>query len=434
MFDMVNPRKWWLLGFAAINAFAGVYMSVTGELIGFGPGNVIPSKSVVLEVTVATVVALILVLGVLFDFLSLRLRPKSAFNRGVALAKHEVPVRRPDPSVLGHVIIALQLCGIAIGIWFGYKIAGRADDLTFHPLKSLWLYLVPIDALFLLYFSIFRSDRLAHLNLVVWLGWGFIRGWTGGFVAIAFLESCRLLREKPAKAKWLLACSLLAFALIGPVLQVTKASIRASDGNAGISEIASVVIAEIDGIEFWWAAVFQTVERLQTVSTTVEVARQASLFQSEYRSNKILPFYYEGPHAVILRHIVPDVRGVLPVGVAFTDITDTKFGFESITGNWNANIGFVGWLIIAPSSTPLYLLYMICLCAMSCRLVLSVANTESARDVLWYSWGFYLMAPWQSVFIQFLYAVLLLKLLIHISNKKVRRKSLTFPRTSDHIV
>ena len=144
--------------------------------------------------------------------------------------------------------------------------------------------------------------------------------------------------------------------------------------------------------------------RFQVTSMVVEVIRMSDLIQVEFTNGKFTPFWLEGLHGIIFNRLFTAEK-YIPIGVAFTQYGD--FGAQFDVGDWNTNIGYVGWFFIAPYLIPLYIFYTFLLGFFSFYLVKKIGISESSKDMLWLAWLVYLMPPWFAAFTGFIYTLFL---------------------------
>ena len=91
------------------------------------------------------------------------------------------------------------------------------------------------------------------------------------------------------------------------------------------------------------------------------------------------------------------------IGVAFTEYENFSFIYD--VGDWNVSLGYPSWFFIAPFLTPVYIAYTIFLAFISFYLVKKIGMSLLSKDMLWYIWLLYLMAPWFMNFTAFIYAL-----------------------------
>ena len=403
----IPPRMPWVLMYVFSNIVGASIMLVTGNLIGDSTGGLVHSNVTLLWATALLVFSYIFMLVPVFNFVW-RIRVKTTQFR----MSDDILGKR-----IGIFLFILQVGYILFNYLNGVNVAGSIEK-TDSSL-SVFFVLVPADALFLIYYGVFREHRYFYPNLLVWMASNLMRGWSGVFLFIVFFEWCRGIRNKKITL-FALISGLLLLLFIYPALLNIKMAIRAA-GNDGLSfnEIVSIGAATFAEGDFFSLAadgIFSLVGRVQIASVLVEVIRLKDVLQSEFMNGGFSPFWLEGLHGVVLDRLTGGTS--ISIAAKFPEYANFPGNFE--LGQWNTNIGYVGWFFIAPILIPQYLLYTFLLASLSVFLTKKISNKNSAGDMIWIAWAVYLLAPWLNVFVTFVYALILfyfLKMFFSISLK-----------------
>ena len=390
----ISPRMPWVLMYVFSNIVGASIMLVTGDLIGDSTGGLVHNDVILLLATALLVFSYIFILVPVFNFLW-KMRVEAT------------QFRMSDDILGGRIgifLFILQVGYILFNHLNGVNVAGSIEK-TDSSL-SVFFVLVPADALFLIYYGVFRGHRYFYPNLLVWMASNLMRGWSGIFLFIVFFEWCRGIRNKKITL-FPVVIGLLLLLLVYPALLNVKMAIRAAgDGGLSFNEILSIGAATFaDGNFFSLAAdgFFSLVGRIQIASVLVEVIRLKDFLQSEFMNGSFSPFWLEGLHGVVLDRMTGETS--ISIATKFPEYANFPGNYE--LGQWNTNIGYVGWFFIAPVLIPLYILYTFFLASLSVFVAKKISNENSAGDMVWIAWAVYLLAPWLNVFVAFIYALIL---------------------------
>jgi len=222
---------------------------------------------------------------------------------------------------------------------------------------------------------------------------------------VIFFEWCRNVRNEKMTITRAVVLAIIVL-IFYPVLIRFKWIIRASAGvNLSFNTIVDGLIHAFDGVNYFSVigdGLTHILNRLQVTSIVVEVIRLSDQLQLAFASGKFTPFWMEGLHGITFDRLFYGEKSI-SIGIFFTSIGD--FGWQFEVGDWNTNIGYVGWFFIAPYLIPIYILYTLFLGFVSFFIVKKIGITESAEDMLWFVWLIYLMPPWPAAFVNFIYAL-----------------------------
>lgn len=391
----MNPRVPWLLGYLLVNLIAWPLIIWGGELLGDAQGHPAPAARSVAIATLLVCLSYVLILGPVFSGLY-RIKVTPSFKRGISgkLARR-----------VGIIILTLQLGFLYFNISTGVNVAGSASNRTTGALSMFWIAF-PADALFLIYYTVARSERMFYPNLVVWIISNMQRGWTGIFFIIAFLEFCRAWYKgqlSTRKVLFWLVIGLTAY----PILMNIKWAFRAA---AGLDKSVVQVVKDVDlsalelsATEYIGGGILHVVSRLHTTSMLLRVADTAPVLASQIEQGSVAPFWKEGLVGLAFDRLMGNEK-IPNIGVAITDFAN--LGDEERVGEWNVNISYIGWLFISPFYIPLYISYTLLLCLGSVVLVKRLNAGKDGMNGLWLAWLLYLLPPWWGAFVGHLYALL----------------------------
>lgn len=396
----MNPRLPWLLLYVLVNIIACAIMLHSNELIGDMLGRVLHSKSILIFATLLVVLSYILLLGPVFSFIS------SIRITQINFGKTETMIG----GRVGTLLIVLQLSFMAFNFLTGVNIAGANSIKTDNFLSFFWI-MMPVDLLFVFYYGFYRENRLFYPNVLIWLISNLMRGWAGVFLFVIFFEWCRAVRNNKitlGRATFAGIIVLIFYPLLTNIKWLFRASATMGMSFAELITGASNIFIGQDYFSLVSDGVMHIIGRLQLTSIVVEVMRITEQLQVDFASDKFSPFWKEGLHGIILDRLFSTEKA-LPIGVAFTQYGD--FNWEFDIGNWNTNIGYVGWFFIAPYLTPLYIAYTLFLGFLSFYLVKKIGISNSSEDMLWLAWLAYLLPPWLGAFVNFVYALFIFLLI-----------------------
>jgi len=370
-------------------------MFYTGELVGDVDGKLY-SKTVLGWALLLVISSYFLILQPLFNTLA-KIKIKPLYFPG----DDEVTGRR-----LGYVLFISQLVYLAFNLFYGVNVAGNSPTDDNIPFSFFWA-LFPVDTLVVIYYGNYRSSKMFYPNLFIWIIGNLIRGWSGVLFLVMFFEWCRAYRGGKISMRIILILAIFCV-IFYPLLLNLKWIVRASaQSNVGLFELINTGISGFDASDYFSLigdGILQVVSRFQTTSNLVEVIRLRELLQSEFLRGSFTPFWMEGLHGIVFERLFYSARSI-PIGVAFTGYGDFNYIFD--IGSWNTNIAFAGWFFIAPFLIPIYIAYTIFLGFLSFFLTRKISSLKQSEDMLWFMWLIYILPPWHSAFILFIYSLIL---------------------------
>lgn len=396
MKSLFSPRAPWLLLYVLANIVATWIMLDTGLLLGDVAGNPVHSKTALLWAAILVVSSYLILLGPVFSLVS---------------RIHVAPIRfqaseQDLAGKIGKLLLVLQAVFMGFNLVTGVNVAGSGTTVSDSPLAMVWV-LLPVDMLFVIYYGMYRESKYFYVNAAVWALSNTLRGWSGIYFFILFFEWCRAVRAGKATIGRVLL-TVVGVILAYPVIVNIKWLFRAS--SSADFDLAATFLALVDAmaVEDYMTLIGDGIQhmvgRLQVTSIVSEVMRLSELLQSEYAKGMFAPFWLDGVHGIAWDRATGSPK-TPSVGVAFTQYE--TFSWEAAVGDWNTNIGYVGWFFISPMLAPVYVLYTLALCFLSFYLVRKIGISDAARDMLWLFWLVYILPPWFAAMVTVLQALLI---------------------------
>lgn len=406
----MNPRLYWLLLYVSANVIAVILMQESEKLVGDLDGIALYSHDTLLFAAFLVILAYLVILGPVYNYVS-KAQVKCA------------PIRCSDAHIgdrIGIILIVLQVAFMVVNLVTGQYTAGSIYFNTDSLFIKLWA-IVPIDALFVIYYGYYRENKYFYPNLLVWTLSNLARGWAGALVFIVFFEWCRAFRNKQITVqRTLFATTVILF--IYPIITGFKTIVRSSSITGwtlyDLTNIMFIEYKQSDYLTKIYDTIYQLIGRLQLTSNLVEVIRLRDILQVEFDSGNFSPFWADGLHGNLFYSFFLEEKYV-PIVLAFTKYCNTPFEFD--VGGWTTNLSYVSWFFVTPHLIPLYLLYTYCLCFLSFVLVKKIGDNHNARDMLWLVWLIYLLPLWLNAFVNFIYALFIFLMLKIIVSKNFRK-------------
>lgn len=379
--------------------------------IGDLAGNPVHSQDALILAVTMTVVSYVIILGPIFSF----------FYRVGVKRVVRIDCDLEIANRIGVVLLLIQISFLVFNLSTGVNVAGSNNNRDGGPLGLLFVFL-PADMLFMIYYGAYRNSKYFAANFCIWLVSNLLRGWAGVVLLAIFMEWCRLARKRELRLRYI---SFAVVVIVGlyPILQNFKWVMRASAAGLGIEEFVNIFTSNFDSIgygELIYSGVEHIIGRLQIVGTLVEVMRISDQLQAAFDQGMFAPFWMEGLHGIFWERLTTGERPVW-ISVAFTEYAGFSQIFE--VGDWNVNIGYIGWFFVAPIFIPLYVLYTLVLGFSIVQLHKKISSRLEMRDLAWYFWLFYLMAPWLSSVVAYVYALIVFWAMVFLANnlRVVRR-------------
>lgn len=388
-----NPTLVWKWGFVLVNIGVTIWMLISGDLMGDMKGERVRNSFQLLIACALVVLSYLILLGPFFRLLA-KQKIKKVY---LAFSEEKLNIR------MGWLLLFLQVSFIAFNLIFGVNIAGASNVKAESGFSLFWV-LVPIDYLFLIYYANARESKYFYINLTVFIISNVVRGWSGIFLFVLFLEWCQAFRAKKIRTVTILAGCFLII-LIYPLILNVKWIFRAVGSDSfnmtreisGFFEYFSVgdyFLIFLEGIE-------HLLGRLQITSAVDGVMRLSHFLQSAFDLGVFKPFWLEGLHGIAFdRFFLSENRPALGFEIVrlggYAGTSDTSF---------NINPGWVGWFFVAPIWIPIFLVYTGVLCFLTILIAKKIGNNNLLLDLVWLTWLVFLIPGWLGVFVSFIYAL-----------------------------
>lgn len=397
-FHFKNPRTAWLILIATLNIISAYLIFEENSLLG-------ESAEIPLRNSLSVLPALLMVLlsyfGVQAIILPLYFRLKIIPYRFKSL---EIDKK------CGLVLLVLQVCFITFFTVTGTFIAGSREQ-SDSPLTALWV-LVNVDTLFFIYYGFYRESKLFQINLLISVISNVLRGWTGVFMLIIFMESARLIRAKKLKLRHILL-SILVVVLFFPIVQIAKFHVRDSSATSSQDITVYQIVENVtsstnasDYIELAKSTGQQIITRLHLVSSTILISQELDTLVANFEAGQIQNFWKEGIYGIIYDRLTGE-PSTPNLGFALASLIS---GGEEVY--WNSNPGFFAWVLINPIATPIYLIYSFGMLFIWVFCLKKIKDTPLGRDMVWYAALMYLIPGWIASCVLFTHTFILF-LLFH---------------------
>lgn len=296
---------------------------------------------------------------------------------------------RKDSVIIDIFVLIVQCILLYHVISQGAYTAGKSSP---EGWVSIFSTLLVPDGLFLAYYSKYRSSRWFPLVALVWTISMVLRGWGGALFIIAVAEygwfSCQKRKNYAA-----IIILLLIFIIISPYIHLLRQIIRGQEvllNGVGIGGLIAVLSDERirDSAIASGPGLIEAISlRFEHLSSTYIIKLNEVELSAQLQNGSIKPFYQSLP---IVRSIM-ESNGV--------DFTQYLSRYSDGLGDWYIHTGMVGWLMIAPYLTPLFMGFI----ALSIFLLIILLKIDR-RDCEFTAYmGFafcliYLVFGWYSVF------------------------------------
>lgn len=407
---MLNKHPYipWLILYISANVIAGVIILDSKELLGDVLGYPLYSAGALVFALCLVVSSYFIILGPVFYFFSkIKVKPISW-----GMSEEQLGLK------LGVIVLFIQIGFFIFNIVSGVNVAGSGNARSESVFSLLWVF-VPADAIFLIYYGLYRESFFVRPNLVLYVISNVLRGWSSVFLFVAFVEISRRLRRRdfPFISLFLFVCiAVVVYPLISNLKWVVRSSSQAGLSWSVFFDGLTVVFDSADYFDVMSSSFMHLIGRLQSVSLVVEVMRLSEVLQQMFSNGRILPFWKEGLHGLIFDRIF-GFEKINPIGVVFTEIDFPSGVFD--VGDWNVSVGFVSWFFIAPHYIPLYMIYTLFLMMLGFYLLKKLGATDLSVDVFWLVCLMYLLAPWPAAFVGYLYALALFILMKKIACRRI---------------
>lgn len=407
----LNPRAIWLAVFVLINLICMIVILSKGRLLGDTSGVELTANYMIVPMTIIVISTYVGILGIAFPLISkIKIRPVSWMSQ-------------KDGKYFGYILFLLQLIFIYFFTSTGTFVAG-----SIARSESVWTVfwvLINVDVLFFIYYGFYRESRTFIPNLIIAVISNILRGWSGIFIWIIFMESARLIRSGRLSLRKIVFGSIFGI-LLYPFIYIIKLQVRllfsGSDVDFNVRNIMSLDFSNFgygNYLDLLTSSFFQIFERLQLISSQLVVYQHSSELTDGLSSGLITPFWMEGIHGIAYERIF-GLKPTVNLGVSLANLIDPV----QVGINWNANPGYASWLILSPFLTPLYLAYTLGLIFVSVCLVKRMSVKISSMDMLWFACLLYLVPGWLASFVLFVHSLIIFYIFHSLVGRFPPRRSL----------
>jgi hypothetical protein len=261
-------------------------------------------------------------------------------------------------------------------------------------------------------------------NLAIAVVSNLLRGWSGIFIIIAFMESTRLIRAGRftfGKAALMGTGVVLFYPIIYAVKLQTRVMFSSGAELNFVAMLGQMVstLTFSDYFELIGTAVMQIFERLQHISNLIVVSKYSHLFSHYLEVDEMMPFWMEGIHGLAFYRLT---GGVPPTdfGHLLADVIEPM----QTDISWNANPTFASWFFVAPFMSVLYLAYVLGLMALSIFIIKRLSGSVAAFDMLWFACLSYVLAGWLGSFVLLVHSFIIFYLFHLFVNRSSRPRPL----------
>jgi hypothetical protein len=381
-FTITNPRFIWAFAYIAVNLVAFCYIALTGMLMGDGQSFPATDPALLFFATISVIGFILLIL--------------SYFNWCHEL-RISVPHLHVPKNLLAVFYILLLIFFVVYVAVTGLFVAGSSQ--RGGSVLSAFFVIFNVDALFCLLFVVCRDGKYYRYIAPLYFISIIQRGWFGLIFTFIILESFRFLRASQLRW-WHVAGLGLLFAAY-PIIDAAKLYIRINDGFdlAGFIEfvVSAAQVVDASSQASLAIAFEKIVGRLQTVSHAYLVLDNQFYFDTMRVRGIAGDFWSEGIFGIIADTLTSSVR------LQESSQTLAQLIAPDLESSWNVNPSFIGWLGIYGAMAPLAAIYVTVLTFVSHLLMKTFADTETGRDVLWYTWLVLIVPGWIAQFTSFIW-------------------------------
>jgi len=412
-------HRWLFTGiYLAANVYAAWRFSSSGELDIEYSTIRIPSLAVFLSAIVGVVFSYWFFLWPVFRGLErIRIAPYRELR-----SKDGTDAEK----LVGWAVLVLQVLFLYFALSEGVYIAGSAKK-SDSLLNWVPIFLVP-DSLFLVYYGLYRNSSLFFPNLLANVISNVLRGWSGMWLYMIFLEIARSVRG--GRFRWSVMFVVLgAVAVLLPAITQVKWIVRGlgtTDGGVLDALVSSIdfSIAELYSAAFAWISM-----RLQHLSSILSVIQGGDVLRAALGNGSSKLFFEEGLPQFILYRLfdlknIPDAHSAIPqllLNLPNIDSIDVSV----------VHLGVSGWVWLLPTWAPLYLLYVISVGGIGIWMMKKMGGRGFAMDAIWIGWTLYLMNGWFAAYISLLQGLAIMACLRFVAGALQRPWPVRQPRAAD---
>ena len=365
-----------------------------GRLLGDTAGVELVADYMIVPMTVIVILTYVGILGIAFPLISkIKVQPVSW-------------LLQKDDRSFGYVLFLLQLIFIYFFTSTGTFVAG--STVRSESVWTVFWVLINVDTLFFIYYGFSRESRTFIPNLVIAVISNVLRGWSGIFIWVIFMESARLIRSGRLSFSKIFFGSIFVV-LMYPLIYIIKLQVRLLLSDSGVDfndmDIMSLNLSSFgyeNYLDLLVGSFLQIFERLQLISSQLVVYQYSLELADGLFSGLIAPFWMEGIHGIAYERIF-GLEPVVNLGVSLANLIDPV----QVEINWNANPGYASWFFLSPFLAPLYVAYTLGLIFVAVWLVKRMSVRISSMDMLWFACLLYVVPGWLASFVLFVHSLII---------------------------
>lgn len=390
-------RKWWYLPFLIYllpNLLMSLFVAEFNLLI-------VDDFPVQLTAGTFTIISASLLIAVVFYYIKF---VSQYYNKTAFSYKDKSPSK-----FIGKTIFILQILDLLTLLLFDFGRVGGSSSST--NLLAILVSYTSSDILFLLYYGHYREKGIPYFNLGLYLMINVLKGWTGIWLILFFIEIYFQLTKRPFKeiVRIVLVSFVVIFALY-PTINKYKYLIRGGEYYEQSTLLESAAKLAV---------------RLQYTTNVILIAQDTESLKSGLKKGTIIPYYLDskiGNHFVTPNSM--NLQKYLTVNYLIDkNLFNTNTDFEEL--GWYTGVGIVGWLFVLDSGDLiLYFIFITLLIAAPFILNHYFLKAKGLIPVIQTLTFSYVFHGWFAVHIAFIFGLVLYIILYNIFNRKNKQVSL----------
>lgn len=304
---------------------------------------------------------------------------------------------------IGQIIFLLQVLNFLALLMYDFGRVGGVSNSS--KILALLVSYLPSDVLFLLYYGHHRKKGVPYFNLLLYIIINVLKGWSGIFLILFFIEIYFQLSKRPFKktAKIIFVSVIFIFSLY-PTINKYKYIIRGGEDYQQQSLLESAGELSI---------------RLQHTTNVILISQEAKSLKNELMSGSIFPYYFDNRIGNYLKKFGSmNLQKYLTVNYLMDkNLFSSNTDIDEL--GWYTHIGIVGWFfVLDPIEIILYLVFITLLIITPFLLNHYFLKSEGLIPVIQTLTFAYIFHGWFTVHVAFISGVILYIFLFNIFNKK----------------
>jgi hypothetical protein len=318
------------------------------------------------------------------------------------------PTWRLTKSV-GLIVFLVQFASVIAVLVFDFgRVGGLATSSSI--VAVLISYLHP-DEIFLAYYGHSRNKGIPYFNLALYVFSNVIRGWSGIWLILFFIEFYYLVQRSSGK-KLIVQVCVAGFAMLAfyPFASAIKEKVRTAD-----EAVADVTFVDSMSSLF---------SRLQHVTSVILIAQEAESISQGLKSGQVIPYYLD--NQIAQKIVVPSATAVslqrylsIRYLVNKKDVPSDAYVEDF---GWYVHTGVAGWFFVLNFlSLPFYILFVIGLTIFPFWVAGRFIGARSLMPVLYVAGLVYVFHGWYVTQINFCIGLSIYALLLNFFGRRDRR-------------